>query len=158
MIDEATFRHTIDGSRNANETIGAMGMFADWLGEQGDERCEGYTWMFNTWVCPVKSISGNRSGESYDWWHYPEKSKFIARHPNILLSILPEELFKLLNCKITDGVIVVDMQQTKVNFREYESRQAAEEALCKVIAASPQESRDAWSAWIKRLRPAAPSS
>ncbi|MFL5341318.1 MAG: hypothetical protein ACJ8F7_14325 [Gemmataceae bacterium] len=89
-------------------------LFGEWLAERGDWRADGYLWLARWRKEP------SRAYRTFDWWHVDSNCREEIT--------LPGAMWELLPVPPHDG-----FPQAK----EFPTRQAAEEAVCRLIADHP---------------------
>jgi uncharacterized protein (TIGR02996 family) len=114
MVDEAVFRTALD-AEPLNAALRLV--YSDWLEERGDARALGYRWMgeFGKWPYDWSASEFVPGFDTFDWYLEDGGASWdVPRHCR-----LPEEFRKFFNAR-TDWL-------------DFVTRQAAEEALCRVV-------------------------
>lgn len=116
MTTEADFQRSLDLDP---DNFGLRLIFADWLEERGDVRAAGMRWMGENGKWP------NAHGNIGPYWSgIPHLDK--DQDENLRKRTLPPAMLKALKGHIDRPATL---------YKEYRSRQAAEDALCHAIAA-----------------------
>lgn len=125
MSDERYFQELLD---EAPSDSAARWLFAEWLAERGDWRAAGYRWMAREGKYPQRTPSGGDI--TWDWWSATPSGDAGRRDPSHDHEHLTPALFELL-----EGYSYHSDWSNQVAYREYYTREDAEEALCRALYA-----------------------
>jgi hypothetical protein len=107
--DDASFFES--SLQNSIGDAAARLLFGEWLEERGDWRAEGYQWMAQ------RNKEPSQQSQTCDWWHENATS-------NRREIVLPDFVWTALDAPVTHN---------HENCKEFASRSAAEEALCRAL-------------------------